>query len=399
MKLLFRNGRILDGLGDVIENGWVLVKRGRIEAVGRGSSGATEGREEAEIVDLKGRTLLPGLIDCHVHLVLDGGPDPMTKVAEASDAEAVLRMAANGMKTLKAGVTTVRDLGSKNFADVDLRNAVEAGLVQGPRVVCSGQMICITGGHGHQLGFVADGPEGVRRAVRAQAGAGVDWIKLMATGGVLTRGGVPGMPHFNPDELQAGVEEAHKLLLRTAAHSQSLTGSRNAVRAGIDSIEHGVGLDEEIVDEMARRGTFLVPTLSAPSNIIAGGEKAGIPAEFVEKTKRLFDEHVAGFQLAARAGVKIASGTDAGTPFNLHGENARELVLMAEHGLPAGEAIQCATSRSAELLGMKESVGSVAAGRWADFVVVDGNPLEDLSMLADPDKISAVFRGGVRVDR
>lgn len=399
MKLLFRNGRILDGLGGEIENGWVLVKQGRIEAVGRGAASAAEGREEAEVVDLEGRTLLPGLIDCHVHLVLDGGPDPMTRVVEAADAESVLRMAANGMKTLNAGVTTVRDLGSKNFIDVHLRNAVEAGQVQGPRMACSGQMICITGGHGSRMGCVADGPEGVRRAVRLQAGSGADWVKLMATGGVLTRGGVPGMPHFNPDELQAGVEEAHKLHLRTSAHSQSLAGSRNAVRAGIDSVEHGVGLDEEIVEEMAERGTFLVPTLSAPANIIARGEQAGIPAEFVDKTKRLFDEHVAGFRSAAKAGVKIAMGTDAGTPFNLHGENARELLLMAEHGLPADKVIQCATSVGAELLGMEGSVGSVAVGRWADFVVVDGNPLEDVSVLADPERVFAVFREGVRVGR
>lgn len=382
----------------MIERGWILVKQGRIEAVGHGGS-ATEGREDAETVDLDGRTVLPGLIDCHVHMALDGGTDPMSHLVAASDAEAVLRMAANGLKTLRSGVTTVRDLGSKHFIDVNFRNGVETGLVQGPRTVCAGQMICITGGHGAQLACVADGPEGVRKAVRTQVGASVDWIKLMATGGVLTRGGVPGMPHFNPDELQAGVEEAHKLRLRTAAHSQSLIGSRNAVRAGIDSVEHGVGLDEEIAEEMARRGTFLVPTLSAPANIIARGEASGIPREFVDKTRWLFDEHVVGFQRAVRAGVKIAMGTDAGTPFNLHGENARELKLMADYGLPAGDSIQCATSRAAELLGMEETVGSVAVGRWADLLVVDGNPLEDISIFVDPEKVYAVYRAGVLVDR
>jgi imidazolonepropionase-like amidohydrolase len=395
VKLLFRNGRIVDGLGGVFEKGWVLVKQGRIEAVGRGAAGAAEGREDAEVVDLEGRTLLPGLIDCHVHLVLDGGPDPMTRAVQSADAEAVLGMAANGVKTLKAGFTAVRDLGSKSFIDVHLRNAVEAGLVQGPRIACSGQMICITGGHGSQMGCVADGPDGVRRAVRIQAGAGVDWVKLMATGGVLTRGGVPGMPHLNPEELRAGVEEAHKLHLRTSAHSQSLEGSRNAIRAGIDCLEHGVGMDQEIVEEMVKKGVYLVPTLSAPANIIARGERAGIPVEFVDKTRRLFDDHVAGFQLAARTGVKIAMGTDAGTPFNLHGENARELVLMAEHGMPAEEAVRSATSRAAELLGLEESLGSIAVGKRADLLVVEGNPLEDLSVCGDP---VAVFRAGERVD-
>ncbi len=399
MKRLFRNGRIMDGLGNVSESGWVLVNQGRIEAVGRGPSGATEGLEVAEVVDLQGKTLLPGLIDCHVHLVLDGGPDPMTQVANVSDATAVLRMAANGRKTLAAGITTVRDLGSKDFVDVSLRNAVDGGIIPGPHISCCGQMICITGGHGSQMGYVADGPEGVCHAVRVQAGAGVDCIKLMATGGVLTRSVVPGIPHFNPDELAAGINEAHKLGLRTAAHAQSLQGSWNAVLAGIDSVEHGVGLDEKIAEEMAGRGTFLVPTLSAPANIIARGEKAGIPREFVDKTKRLFDAHVAGFETAIRSGVKIAMGTDAGTPFNLHGENARELELMVQHGLPPAEAIRSATSRASELLNREEEVGSIAVGRWADFLVVDGDPLEKIAVLADPGQIHAVYRAGRRVER
>ena len=219
----------------------------------------------------------------------------------------------------------------------------------------------------------------------------------MATGGVLTRGGSPGQPHYNLDELVAGIEEAHKLGLRTAAHSQSLVGSRNAVRAGIDTLEHGVGLDRELVEEMVRRGTFLVPTFSAPANIIRLGEKAGIPAEFVEKTKRLLDLHVAGFELAVGAGVQIALGTDAGTPFNVHGQNARELILLAEHGFSAHQAIICATSGGARLLGAEDLTGSLVSGRRADFLVIDGNPLDDLSFLADSSKIEAVFRSGQRI--
>ncbi len=393
MRRLFQNCRIIDGLGGVLEHGWVLVRDGGIEATGGGAPEAASGREGVEVEDLGGKTLMPGLIDCHVHLVLDGSADPMGRAAEAADAEAVLKMAANGLKTLKAGFTTVRDLGSKNHIDIHLRNAVEAGLTPGPRIACAGRMICITGGHGNLLACVADGPDEVRKAVRAQAAAGVDWVKLMATGGV------PGMPHYSPDELRAGVEEAHKLNLRTAAHSQSLEGSRNCVRAGIDTVEHGVGLDRELVDDMARKGTFLVPTFSAPVNIRKKGEAAGIPAEFVEKSKRLFDKHVAGFELALGAGVKIAMGTDAGTPFNLHGENAGEIVLMAEYGLSADQAIRSATSRAAELLGMAETTGSIAPGRRADILVVDGDPLADLSILADPSNIHSVYRAGVLVNR
>jgi imidazolonepropionase-like amidohydrolase len=399
VKSLFRNARIIDGMGGLNERAWLLVVHGRIEAMGSEPPSPEECLVSGNQVDLDGKTLLPGLIDCHVHLVLDGGPDPMTRVAYVSDAENVLNMSANGRRTLAAGITTVRDLGAKNFIDVHLRNAVARGIAQGPRMFCSGQMICMTGGHGSQMGCVADGPEGVRKAVRIQAGAGVDFVKLMATGGVLTRGVSAGIPHLNPDELLAAIEEAHKLGLRTAAHSQSLEGSRNAVRAGIDSLEHGVGLDHQIVEEMVERGTFLVPTFSAPANIIVQGEKAGIPLEFVEKTKRLFEDHVAGFQRAVRAGVKIAMGTDAGTPFNLHGENARELMLMVEYGLSPGEAIKSATSRAAELLNENESIGTVAVGRRADFVVVNGDPLRDISVLGDPAKIDSVYFAGQHVKR
>ena len=278
-----------------------------------------------------------------------------------------------------------------------LRGALEKGLITGPHYYCSGQMICITGGHSAAIGITADGPDGLRRAVRVQAGRGVDWVKFMATGGVLTRGGTPGMPHFNPDELKAGIEEAHKLKLKTAAHSQSLEGSRNAVRAGIDSLEHGIGLDEELVDEMAARGTFLIPTFCAPANIIKYGREAGIPAEYVEKTRRLLDEHTTGFQRAVRAGVRIALGTDAGTPFNHHGKNALELVLMAQNGLTPHQAICSAASGAAELLGIEDLAGGLSAGRTADFLVVDGNPLDDLSILGDPTRIEAVFISGRRI--
>jgi len=392
MKRLFQNARIIDGLGDVIEKGWVLVHQGLFQGTGHNDyEGDPAG---IEVVDVGGKTILPGLIDCHVHLALDGSPDPIGKLADIPDADAVLAMASFGMNTLRSGFTTVRDLGCKNFIDVSLRNAVDSGAIKGPRIACSGQMICITGGHGRNIGCIADGEDAVRKAVRTQVGAGVDWIKLMATGGVLTRGGVPGMPHYNPAELRAGVEEAHKLHVRTAAHSQSVEGTRNALNAGIDTIEHGVGLDEELVEEMAKRGTFLVPTLSAPVNIMEKGEAAGIPREFVEKSRRVFDEHVAGVQRAMRAGVKIAMGTDAGTPFNIHGENARELVLLREYGFSPYEAIQSATSWAAELLGMEEQIGAVSAGRTADFLLVDGNPLEDLSILMDSSRIHAVYKGG-----
>jgi imidazolonepropionase-like amidohydrolase len=260
-------------------------------------------------------------------------------------------------------------------------------------------MICITGGHGWQVSYQADGPDEVRKAVRAQIKEGVDLVKFMATGGVLTRGGRPGIPQLNPEELKAGIEEAHKIPLKTAAHSQSLQGSRNAVQAGIDSIEHGVSLDEEIIEEMIKRHVFLVPTLSAPINIMKKGVEAGIPEEYVEKTKKVNADHRQALSKARKAGVRIAMGTDAGTPFNQHGENAFELVYLVENGFTPHEAIVSATSKAAELLGLQDRLGSLMPEKEADILVVEGNPLEDISVLTDPRRIRDVYKGGEPVQR
>ncbi len=400
MKMLLKNGRIIDGRGKVIEKGWLLIAEDKIIAIGEtadipeniAGQLAPEG-----IFDLTGKTILPGLIDCHVHLALNGSSDPMSELLQASDATAALHMASNAKRTLQAGITTVRDMGSKNFIDLSVRDAIRTGLIAGPQMLCAGQMICITGGHGWQVGCTADGPSEVRKAVRKQIQAGVDQVKLMATGGVLTRGGGPGIPQFNPDELKAGVDEAHKIPLKTCAHSQSLAGTRNSVAAGIDSIEHGVSLDDAVIDAMLKKDVFLVPTLSAPFNIMRRGIQAGIPAEFVEKTRRVNDAHVEALIRAHEAGVKIAAGTDAGTPFNLHGENACELVLLVENGFSAAEAILCATSRAAELLNLQDAVGSISPGKQADLLMVDGNPLADIRLLTDPKRIWAIIKNGQRV--
>lgn len=400
MKKVFKNCRIIDGAGGVIEKGWLLIEDNLIIGVGSmekvPAHVGTEGRD-GSTEDMSGKTILPGLIDCHVHLALDGSPDPMSKIAVMADPMATLHMVKHGEATLRAGITTVRDLGSKNHIDLQVRDAVNSGLVTGPRMLCSGQMICITGGHGWQMGCEADGPDAVRQAARRQIKAGVDCVKFMATGGVLTKGSRPGVPQLEFEELKAGIEEAHKVSLKTAAHSQGPEGAGNAVRAGIDSIEHGVALGEETIEEMVKQNVFLVPTFSAPVNISAKGTEAGIPKEYVEKSKRVQDEHIRSVFRARKAGVKIAMGTDAGTPFNRHGENPFELVYMTEFGFSAHEAIVSATSRAAELLGLEEKTGTIAPGKWADLLIVEGNPLEDIRVLTDPGRIVAVFKEGRQI--
>jgi imidazolonepropionase-like amidohydrolase len=400
MNRIFKNCRIIDGAGGVIEKGWLLVEDSLISGFGPMEQipSPVENGVDAEATEtMSGKTILPGLIDCHVHLALDGSPDPMSKIMGMTDPIATIHMVKHGEATLRAGVTTVRDLGSKNFIDLQVRDAVNSGLVKGPRMLCAGQMICITGGHGWQMGCEADGPDAVKRAARKQIKAGVDCLKFMATGGVLTKGSRPGVPQLDREELQAGIEEAHKVSLRTAAHSQGSEGSKNAVLAGIDSIEHGASLSEETIEEMVKRNIFLVPTFSAPVNIMAKGTEAGIPKEFVEKSKRVQDEHIRSVFRAKKAGVKIAMGTDAGTPFNRHGENPFELVHMSEFGFSAQEVIVSATSRAAELLGLEEKIGMIAPGKLADLLIVEGNPLEDIRVLTDPGRIVAVFKEGREV--
>jgi imidazolonepropionase-like amidohydrolase len=241
----------------------------------------------------------------------------------------------------------------------------------------------MTGGHGHWLGREADGPDDARKAVREQLKAGADVIKIIATGGVMTPGVEPGSPQMTFEEMRAAIEEARKAGRRTAAHAMAATGISEAIDAGITSIEHGVFLTDEIVAHMRRDGTFLVPTLNAPTAIAAGGLAAGIPAFMVRKSEQVVPAHVASFQLAHRAGVRIAAGADSGTPLNFHGSLLPELTLMVKYGMTPLEAIRSATVTAAECLGLGEVTGRVAPGYAADLIAVAGDPAERIEALAD----------------
>ena len=392
MAIILRNAHIIDGKGDGLARGYVVVAGNRIEKVGKGPG---PGRKKGdEVIDLDGRALLPGMIDCHVHLCLDGSPDPMQSLQRDSDSMVTLKAARNAHLTLLGGVTTVRDLGAKNCVTLPLRQAIDSGVVTGPRILSSGQCICMTGGHGWPLGREADGEDGVRQAVREQIKFGVDVIKLMATGGVMTPGVDPGAVQFTFEELKAGVEEAHKAGRRTASHAQGNQGIKNALRAGIDSIEHGVFIDDEAIALFLDRKAVLVPTISAPFHISAKGAKAGIPSSVVEKTNRVKQSHIESGKRAFRAGVTIGMGTDAGTPFNNHGENLKELELLVGLGLSNMQAIVAATGKASEILGLGDQIGTIEAGKLADLVVVEGSPLKDITVLQRREKIVAVMKDG-----
>jgi imidazolonepropionase-like amidohydrolase len=389
-QTLVRNARLFDGTGAAVRAGVdILIEGGQIRAVGGAAS-----RAGAEVIDVGGRVVLPGLIDCHVHIAFNGDPDEVARIPTMATPVLAWQASENARRTLEAGFTAVRDLGTRDNVSIHLRDEVQAGRLPGPRIRAVGAIVCMTGGHGWFVGRQADGPDEVRKAVREQLRAGADCIKFTATGGVMTPGVDPRSPSLTEDELRAGVEEAHKAFRRAAAHAQGTAGIKNAVRAGIDSIEHGIFMDDEVLEEMRTRGTFFVPTLVAPENIARHGIAAGIPAYAVEKSNQVRQSHRESFKKALRAGVRIAMGTDAGTPFNRHGENAQEIVLMVEGGMAPADALVAATSSAAELLDILGETGTVETGKSADLLIVDGDPLTDIAVLTRPAAIVGVLKDG-----
>ncbi|SEP25907.1 Imidazolonepropionase [Halogranum amylolyticum] len=366
---VLRGGRVVDV--DGVREADVGIEDGRIVAVGD-----VDVDEDDTETDVSGKFVAPGLIDAHVHLMMDGRPD-MSTIEGESEATAAYRVAANLEAALDAGVTTVRDLGARDSLALDAARAVERGVVEGPRVLAAGQNVVMTGGHGHWFGREADGATAVRRAAREQLKRGADVVKCMATGGVLTEGANTGLPELTPAELEALVDAAASKDVPTAAHAHGKEGIENAVRAGITSVEHGTFMDRETAESMADHGTYWVPTTAALTGIVDNGVEAGIPAEAVAKAEAAVDAHERAFEHALDAGVPIAMGTDAGTPFNFFTDIPQELDLLVDRGLTPEHALEAATVAAADLLGL-DDVGTVAEGARADLVVLTENPLEDV---------------------
>jgi imidazolonepropionase-like amidohydrolase len=374
-KTLYSGGLVFDGLSAPTDGQGVLVENGRIAAVE--PVGSFDGFD-GETVDTTGNTLMPGLMDCHIHIVYGAEGNPSDAAEKLSLSGLALKAMDNARMTLEGGVVAVRDCGGKDYVDLDVRDALNAGRFPGPVMRASGKMICMTGGHGNKNGLVADGCDEVIKAVRSNIHKGVDVIKIMATGGVMTPGVNPEDAHYSAEEMRAGVQEARRFHKRTASHAQGSEGIINAVRAGIHSIEHGIFMDEQCIKEMIDGGVFLVPTLAAVKNIINNKDN-GIPAWAVEKSLRVYDVHLAAFKAFHEAGGKIAMGTDAGTPFNKHGENAQELLWMVEAGMEPLDALIAGTSNSAELIEPGER-GVIAKDKVADMLIVRGNPNENIEM-------------------
>jgi imidazolonepropionase-like amidohydrolase len=392
MATILENGRVIDGTGKVIEKGMVFIQEDLITYVGPAKKLRSSKKDTS--FDLSGKTVLPGLIDAHVHLCLDGSPDPMTSLLKDSIPQLTLKAAQHARQTLEAGVTTVRDMGGKDYVDIAIRDGIESGLLQGPRMICSGKVVCMTGGHGWQFGREANGIDEVREAVREQLKMGVNFIKMIATGGVMTKGVDPGATQFTLEELIAGVEEAGKAGRRTATHAQGTDGIKNSLWAGINSIEHGFFLDDEAIELMLEMKAYLVPTLNAPYQIIRGGVKRGVPRYAVEKSKSVMKSHFQSVRRAHQSKIPIAMGTDAGTPFNCHGENLKEMELLVKTGLTPIEAIVATTKTASEVLGLEKKIGTLEKRKIADLIVVDGNPLKDIGLFQKKEKILAIMKEG-----
>ncbi|WP_188208238.1 metal-dependent hydrolase family protein [Alkalibacillus aidingensis] len=404
-KTLIKNALVIDGTGEEPKQNQVVVVEGeKIVYVREGSGYQVTGDEQ--VVDAEGGTVLPGMIDTHVHMMMEYSPLSQRLTTPFSymyyQAEKYLE------NTLQAGVTSVRDaLGT----DLGVKKAVEDGLISGPRLQLSINALTITGGHGDgtQLsGDVmdilpsghrgmpdgrCDGVSEVRKKTREMLRAGAEVIKVHATGGVLSPTDHPEFTQFSYDELSAIVEEGKfRKGVKVMAHAQGAEGIKNAVRAGIHSIEHGIFIDDEAVELMLENGTYLVPTLLAPVSVLETADEKGMPQSAVDKSKEVIEQHRVSFKKAYDAGVKIAMGTDAGVM--KHGTNLRELALMRDAGMEAMDTIVASTKTAAECMGWEDQVGTLEEGKLADLIIVKGNPLDDLESLADNDNIQYVMKDG-----
>jgi imidazolonepropionase-like amidohydrolase len=389
---VLKAARMFDAKGEAVSKpGLVVVTDGKIAAVGAGAAIPAG----AEVIDLGDATLLPGFIDAHTHLTSMYSEDFKQRTLDELQktiAERALDASANARVTLMAGITTVRDVGSSDYLDVGLRNAIRDRVIPGPRMLVTVHALGATGGHcdeedgfraglfGHESGpldGVINGPEQARYAVRLDHKYGADMIKVCATGGVLSLTDDVDTPQLTQAELDAIVDEAHALRRKTAAHAHGAEGAKRAIRAGIDSIEHGTFLDDEALDMMKQHGTFLVPTLLAPHMFTELIDKGTyIPPPILAKAKAAIAAVQQTFQRALAKGVRIGLGTDAGV--YPHGRNTEEFQLMVDLGMKPVAALQAGTSADAELLGLADKIGTLEAGKLADVVAVPGDPVENI---------------------
>jgi len=401
--MIITNARLFDGISDSIpENQVIIIEKDHIAYAGDYDAGkeAHYLGQGHESYNAAGKTIMPGMIDSHIHLSANGATDNFRTSLTEPITLLAIKAVQRAKKYIEAGFTTIRCLGEKGSVDIAVKKAVEEGVIEGPRIIASGKCITVTGGHGDVFPFrleldlmseIADGPIGVRTKARQQIKNGADNIKFMSSGGGMTPG-PPEPPRMTVDEMAAGTEIAQFFGKTTAAHCIGAQSIINALQAGVRTIEHGTFLDDEGIELLLKNNAYLTPTLSAFKTIMYGRE-AGVQEEHYQKVVDFARVHTKNLKKAIKAGVKIIAGTDAGTPFNYHGDNAYELECLVDNGLSPLEAIKCATSSAAEALNLSD-LGSVEVGKIADLIVVKGNPLEDIKILQNQELIQIVMKEG-----
>ena len=394
-RVVVRAGHVLDvRSGKMPANQAIVIEGDKIISVGPASSVQTGG---ATVIDLSNATVLPGLIDAHTHLTMN--PNFGYQTLGISNPRQALIGAHNARLTLEAGFTTVRNVGADDFTDVALRDAINAGDVPGPRMLVSGPPLSITGGHcdnnllpyeyHKQSDGVADGIAAVQHKVRENIKYGADLIKVCATGGVLSKGDDPQASQYTLEELKAIVADAHRLGRKVAAHAHGAQGILWASEAGVDSIEHGSYIDDAGIAELKKNGTYLVPTLYLGDWFLENADKIHVPDFLLVKAKAVMPVARKNVAHAFASGVKVGFGTDAAV--YPHGMNAHEFAVMVKLGLTPLQSIQAATINDADLLGWSDKVGTLDAGKWADIIAVDGDPLQDITTL---ERVKFVMKGG-----
>jgi len=399
---VIKAGRLVDpDNGTVLTDQVIVIRANKIEAVGPGLTIP----QNAAVIDLSKMTVLPGLIDCHTHLADGkyGEGDPIFQLKKSAS-QSVLESVPNARVMLESGFTTVRDVGVyRALNDVALRDAINRGDIIGPRMYVAGAYITITGGAGAMTGMAPDiqlpwdfhygeanSPWEARQKVRLLVHQGVDHIKVLSTGAVLTHGSNPKSVEFTPDELQAAVDEASHFGLRVAAHAHAAEGIKNAIRAGVASVEHATLIDDEGIALAKQHGTYLVMDIYDDECIQADSKNGSMPADFLEHDRELGGIQRENFRKAVKAGVKLAFGTDAGVC--AYGTSARQFAFMVKYEMTPMQAIQSATSAAADLIGRSSEFGSIKPGKYADLVAVSGDPLKDVTLL---ENVQFVMKAGV----
>lgn len=389
MKKQIKCGQLFDGVQEgILSNVSILIDGNQITDV-LPSNEVTD--FDGEIIDLSNQFVMPGLIDAHVHMNMNGQANMMELLSHTTIGELALMSMKNVQQDLLAGFTTLRDEGGYGFSDVSVKNAINSGLIVGPRLLVSGMSISSTGGHGDNhltpymnggtFSTIVDSPDEARKAARYTFKYGADQLKIMATGGVISFGDEPGAPELSFEEMKAALDIANSRGKISSAHAHGAKGIKQAIKAGITSIEHGMMIDEEAMDLMVTHGVYLIPTIIAAHRIVEFGVEHGIPAWAVEKAAQCLENHGSNLKIMKEKGVKIGFGSDAATPFNKHGEQGFEFELMTRYGFTPLETLFCATKVNAKLLKMDHLIGSIESGKLADIVAFPKSPLEDITTM------------------